>query len=63
MAGQFGGVLPVGNVHPNAKGYGVIAADIAAATVPEPASWPLLAAGIATVGILGRSRRTVPGAA
>ena len=63
VSGAYGGTLPIGNVHPNALGYSVIAGDVAAATVPEPASWPLLAGGIAAVGILGRSRRTVSGAA
>ena len=62
VSGTYGGVLPIGNVHPNATGYSVIAADVAAAAVPEPASWPLLAAGITALGILGRSRRTLPGA-
>ncbi|MEH2242614.1 SGNH/GDSL hydrolase family protein [Nostoc sp.] len=32
----FGGVLPIGNVHPNATGYQVIANQVAA--VPEPSS-------------------------
>jgi lysophospholipase L1-like esterase len=60
VAGQFGGVLPIGNVHPNALGYSVITADVAAATlpanVPEPASWPVLIAGLAVMGILVRNR-------
>ncbi len=60
VAGPFGGVLPIGNVHPNALGYSVIAADVAAATVPasvpEPASWPVLIAGLAVMGILVRGR-------
>jgi len=62
VSGQFGGVLPIGNVHPNALGYSVIAADVAAASVPasvpEPGSWPLLLVGMAAVGITARSRRT-----
>ncbi len=53
VGGTYGGVLPLGNVHPNALGYGVIAA---AATVPEPSSWILLGLGIATVAGL-RARR------
>ncbi len=58
VSGPFGGVLPIGNVHPNAVGYGVIAADIAAASVPEPASWAVLAAGLGTLLGLATRRRT-----
>ena len=55
VSGPFGGVLPIGDVHPNALGYNVIAADVAAATpVPEPASWAVLAIGLATLGWAGR---------
>lgn len=57
IAGPFGGVLPIGNVHPNALGYSVIAADVAAATVPEPASWLALAAGLAALGMTTLRRR------
>ncbi len=61
VSGQFGGVLPIGNVHPNALGYSVIAADVAAATVPtpvpEPGSWPVLAVGLATLGLVAQKRR------
>ena len=39
----FGGTLPIGNVHPNALGYQVIAAQIQA--VPEPASIGMFATG------------------
>jgi len=66
VSGAFGGVLPIGDVHPNALGYSVIAADVAAATVPasvpEPGSWPLLLVGMAAVGITARSRRTAASA-
>jgi len=62
VSGAYGGLLPIGDVHPNALGYSVIAADVAAATVPasvpEPGSWPLLLVGMAAVGITARSRRT-----
>jgi len=65
VAGQFGGVLPIGNVHPNATGYGVIAADVAAATVPasvpEPGSWPVLAAGLGALGLVSRRRAGMAG--
>ena len=54
VSGPFGGVLPIGNVHPNATGYSVIAADLAAASVPEPASWPLLTVGLGALGLLAR---------
>ena len=54
----FGGVLPIGNVHPNARGYEVIAAQVSAvAAIPEPSSWAMLLAGFATIGWLARGRR------
>ena len=59
VGGLYGGVLPIGNVHPNSVGYDVIAADVAAATpvpVPEPASLLLLLAPLGAVA-LARSRR------
>ena len=59
VAGAFGGVLPIGNVHPNALGYSVIAADVAASSVPEPASLLVLAAGIGALGLIGRRRVAV----
>lgn len=58
VSGPFGGVLPIGNVHPNALGYNVIAANVAAATaVPEPASWTALIAGLAAMGVAAGARR------
>ena len=51
VPGAYGGVLPIGDVHPNALGYGVIAA---ATPVPEPASWVALAAGLAVTGLAVR---------
>lgn len=57
VSGAYGGVLPIGNVHPNALGYSVIAADVAATPVPEPASWLVLAAGLAAPSAVTRGRR------
>lgn len=56
VSGQFGGILPIGDVHPNALGFAQIAADVAAANVPEPTSLALLGTGLA-IGALGRRRR------
>lgn len=47
VSGSFGSSLPISNVHPNALGYAQIAADVAAANVPEPTSWALLGVGLA----------------
>ena len=75
VSGAFGGVLPIGNVHPNSLGYSVIAAQVAAASpptaVPEPAAWMLLLMGLgATIGVrsqlatstlvAARKRRSLP---
>ena len=54
VSGAYGGVLPIGNVHPNALGYSVIAADVAAATVPEPASWTAMAMGLGALALVIR---------
>ena len=59
VAGAFGGVLPIGNVHPNALGYGAIAAQVAASggatAVPEPST--LIVLGTGAVLALGAVRR------
>jgi len=61
--GAYGGVLPIGDVHPNALRYSVIAADVAAATaVLEPATWPMLLAGLAGTSVLLRRGRRAPSA-
>lgn len=58
VQGTFGGVLPIGNVHPNARGYEVIAAQVSAvAAIPEPSSWAMLLAGLAAIGWLARGRQ------
>ena len=60
VGGPYGGVLPIGNVHPNAQGYSVIAADFgfpAATSVPEPAPWAAVLPGLAVLGMALRRRR------
>ncbi len=53
VSDPFGGVLPIGNVHPNHLGYSVIAAQLAAAhPIPEPAGW----AGLVAIGGILRRR-------
>ena len=55
VGGLYGGTLPLGNVHPNALGYSVIAnAVIAANAVPEPASWLLISLGLGSVAGIAR---------
>ena len=57
-SGAFGGIEPIGNVHPNEAGYAVIASRIeAASAVPEPASWTLMVAGFAGLGFAMRRSR------
>ena len=56
----FGGLLPIGNVHPNALGYDVIAGQLSSATaivVPEPSSLALLLVGAGGL-VLAMRRRT-----
>ena len=53
----FGGVLPIGNVHPNDLGYRAIADQvIAVSAVPEPETWALLLAGVGALGVAKRRR-------
>ena len=55
--GRFGGVEPIGNVHPNEAGYAVIANQLAAASVvPEPSSWALMLVGFGAIGCAMRRR-------
>ncbi len=64
VSGPYGGVLPIGDVHPNALGYQVIADDMASAggltpvsPVPEPATWAVLITGLGAMGLALRWRR------
>lgn len=59
VPGPFGGVLPIGNVHPNDLGYSAIAGQvIAVSAVPEPETWALLMAGIGVLGLAKRRGRS-----
>lgn len=58
VSGPFGGVLPIGNVHPNTAGYTAIAgAVMAAGAVPEPAVWLTLIVGFGVIGSVQRRAR------
>ena len=57
VGGLFGGVLPIGNVHPNQLGYDAIARQVAAATpVPEPSTWAMMLGGLGLLGLHARKR-------
>ncbi len=55
----YGGVLPIGNVHPNAAGYSAIAQEVGAAAVPEPSAWSMMLLGTALLGAAMRGFRPV----
>ena len=58
VTGPFGGILPIGNVHPNTAGYTAIAGAVSAAgAVPEPAVWLSLIVGFGAVGSIQRRTR------
>ena len=58
--GRYSGIEPIGNVHPNDTGYGVIAAQFRSATIPtpEPAIMGLFGIGMGIV--LARRARLQP---
>ena len=61
VGGTYGGSLPLGDVHPNALGYSVIANAI---TVPEPSSLVLFGLGVSvTLGHTARRLRRLEQAA
>jgi lysophospholipase L1-like esterase len=70
VPGLYGGVLPIGNVHPNAEGYAVIGAQVAQSAstqslppsglvseVPETSIWAMFGSGFAAMGWLLFLRR------
>ncbi len=63
-SGAYGGVEPIGDVHPNEAGYSVIARQIeASSAVPEPATWAMMLLGFGLVGGAVRYRRRSTGIA
>ncbi len=54
VGGAYPGSLPLGDVHPNALGYSVIAAAVTA--VPEPSSLVLLGSGLASLSFVAARR-------
>ncbi len=60
VSGLYGGTLPLGDVHPNALGYSVIAnAVISANAVPEPASLIMVSLGLIAAAGCTRLRTQV----
>ncbi len=60
VGGTFGGVEPIGNVHPTGAGYDAIAASLTSssvAPVPLPAALPALLAGLGALALVRRRSR------